>query len=340
MSGATTGRVTRGLRTLTLALVAAGAFALGAGTARADAGRSRLPAVRVAQAPSDAVTVAAGVVARAEKSRATIVAQRTALDQRYATELGEIDKLKRQKASWRRDRALRSKLAASVETARALAALASQVAAAEAELARARARGVAAIDGALATASADRRPALLARRQQWAPAARVKRIVIPDDALDPLADPEELDDQVAALVDSEAELAREVARLDGQAGRFDRLAALRRQHDRAEELATRDDVDPRPGVAGPSRFAGAVDAAPAPSEESGFDAPERDAAALSAVIDAGTSDALRSAERSNEPARRALATRAARDAVAARLARLRQQRAAIEARARALRRAP
>lgn len=331
--------MTRRFLSLVLALGALGA-GVGPGVAIAAPAAG---AVRVAQVPPDAVAVAAADVARAEQARSALAGQRTALDQRYAAQLAEIDKLKRQKASWRRDRALGSKLAESIETAQALARLASDLAAAEAELGRAHARGVAAIDAALATAIEPRRAELAARRQQWAPPPRIRRIVIPDDSLDPLADPEELEDQAAALADSEAELGREVARLDAQAARFDRLAALRRQHDRAEELVLRDDVDPRPGVAGAGGVLSAGDAVPTgpgfedPAATAGF---ERDATALSAVIDLGTVDVLRSAEHSNDPARRAVASRAARDAVATRLARLKQQRAAIEARARELRRTP
>ncbi len=332
--------MSRRLLSLVLAL---GAASAGTGVAHAGGRDHDGRAVRVAQAPPDAVSVAIADVARAERARSVLAGQRAALDQRYHAQLDEIDKLKRQKASWRRDRALRAKLAESVENAQALDRLARELAGAEAEVGRARARGVAAIDAALATAPVARRAELTARRKQWAPAPRVKRIVIPDDSLDPLADPEELEAQAAALVDSEAELAREVARLDGEAGRLDRQAALRRQHDRAEELAIRDDVDPRPGVAGAGgpALAGA-DVAPALPDDApeGEAAVDRDVTALSAVIDPGTVDVLRTAGRSNEPARRAAAARAARDAVKARLARLGKQRAAIEARARELRRAP
>src|SRR5437763_1680288 len=66
-----------------------------------------------------------------------------------------------------------------------------------------------------------------------------------DAALDPLADPEELEQQAAALRDSEGELGREVERLERQATRFERIAIVRKQHDRASELDLRDDVDPR-----------------------------------------------------------------------------------------------
>ena len=330
----------RWLLSLVLALGAVGA-GTGTAAAEADAGPRR---ARVAQAPPDAVSIASADVTRAERARAALATQHATLDGTYDAQKNEIDKLKRQKASWRRDRALRSKLAESMETAQALGRIARELATADAELSRVRARGVAANDVALTSATGTRRTELTARRRQWAPAAPARRIVIPDDSLDPLADPEELDDRAAELIDSEGELAREIARLDGKAARFDRQADLRRQHARAEELVIRDDNDPRPGVAGPAGGASFTDgeAAPAnpdegPAGDGGFD---RDVTTLAAVVDAGTVDVLRSAGRSNDPARQAAATRTARDAVAARLARLKQQRATIEARARDLRRAP
>jgi hypothetical protein len=332
--------VLRWLVPLVLVLGALGA-AVGPGAASAAPGRREL---RVAQA-EDRVAVAASEIARAERSRAALAAQHAALDRTYDAQKIEIDKLKRQKASWRRDRALRTRLAESVETAKKLEALARELTLAQATLGRARARGVAAIDAVMASAPDARRRELAARRRAWAPPPPIKRIVLPDDALDPLADPEELDDQAAALADSEAELAGTIARLDDQARRYDGQALLRRQHERAAELVIRDETDPRPGVAGGGgRALGAeADGFPAaPGEDLGepqaaFDG---EASALSAVIDPGTVDVLRSAGRSNDPARRAAAARAARDDVKRQLDRLKKQRAAIEGRARELRRAP
>ena len=332
------------LLSLVLALGAVGAV-VGQGAAAADAAGPRAPRiVRVAQA-GDPVALAAADIARAERVRASLAAQHAQLDRTYDAQKVEIDKLKRQQASWRRDRALRTKLAASVETAKTLERLARELVAAEAAVARARARGVAAIDAALASADPARRRDLTARRRAWAPAPAVKRIVLPDDRLDPLADPEELDDQAAALADSEAELVSAITRLDDQARRYDAQALLRKQHDRAAELGVRDETDPRPSVTNGSgatlgaddSFAPPGEDSPAPEAAGGFD---RDATALATVIDPGTIDVLRSAGRSNDPARRAAAARAARDDVKRRLAQLAQRRAAIEARARELRRAP
>lgn len=325
---------------------------VGAGVADAGpaAGR-RAPSGRVAQGTT-AVDQAAASVAKAESARAAVAGERAKLARRYDGETAEIANLKRQKASWRRDRALRAKLGASLETARALSVLAERVKKADADLARARAAAVIAIDRALpATPNGRRRADLVRMRRLWAPPpAPPRKILIPDEALDPLADPEELDQQVASLRDTEAELAREVARLDHQAGRFDRMAELRKQHERADELARRDESDPRRlGVAARGgALEGAASPQPQTDSEDGFSPtppPETDGAgdardfatALSEVVDPSTVDALRRAERSNDPSARAAVARRARDAVTQRLATLRKRRAAIESRARELR---
>ena len=60
------------------------------------------------------------------------------------------------------------------------------------------------------------------------------------------------------------------------------------------------------------------------------------ATALGEVVDPSTIEGMMRASRSGDPAQRALAAKQVRDAVAARLAQLTQQRAAIEARAKAL----
>ncbi len=311
----------------------------------AEAQRARPAASRVGQAPTP-VERAAAVVAKAEAARAQVVAERAQLARRYEAELAEVDQLKRQKPSWRRDRALRGKLASSLETARALDAVAARLKRADADVVRARAAAVVTIDQALITATGPRRAELERRRRVWAPApAAPRKILIPDERLDPLADPEELELQAAALRDAEAELGREVARLEQQAARYDRMAALRRQHERAEELALRDESDPRrigttARGGGNEGLAAADDGAPAPGEhdlsDPGLDSRDL-ATALADVVDPSTVDALRRAERSTDPAARAAAARRARDAVRARLTTMRTKRAAIEGRARELR---
>lgn len=327
-----------------LSLALAVAFAVAApvlGSAAADV----RPRVRVAQAPSR-VDAAIAAVARAQKTLGALATERAAATRRYQGELAEVDQLKRQKASWRRDRALRSKLASSLETAKALTALADRVRVADGELTRAKAAAVAAIDAAMASATPSARAQLARRRAAYAVAVPTKKIVLPDDALDPLADPEELDEQAAALRDAEAALTAEVARLDRRARTFDAAAELRRQHARAESMsATDDDGVNRVAVrSGATEAATVADGASAPPFESGgvtgaADAPSgRElATALSAVVDARTVDVLRESDRSADPATWAAASRQAKDAVAARLETLRKRRLAIEARARELR---
>ncbi len=317
----------------------------------ADSRPAITPRIRVAQTLT-AVERATSAVAKAESARAQLVADRAKLARRYENELAEVDKLKRQKASWRRDRALRGKLAASLETARSLGTLAERLKKADKEVVRARAAALVAVDQALVTATGPSRGDLERKRRAWAPAPPPPRkIVIPDEALDPLADPEELELQAAHLRDAEAELGREVARLEAQAVRYDRAAELRRQHERAAELAVRDESDPRrigtqargggfeataanDGLGAPPN----EDDGPAGPDPSGIAGDSRDfATALSDVVDPSTVDALRRAERSSDPSTRAAAARRARDAVNQRLATMKKRRAAIEGRARELR---
>ncbi|MEZ4400977.1 MAG: hypothetical protein R3B06_13205 [Kofleriaceae bacterium] len=329
---------------LALAVAAVGAAP---GPARADRPRpSGDRALRVAQATP--VEQALAAVTQAQRAVTALAAERVVATRRYDAELAEIDQLKRTKASWRRDRALRSRLASSLETAKALTALTERVRRAEAELARTKAAAVAAIDRASTTATPAVRRELARRRLALAPPAPTRRIVLPDDKLDPLADPEELDDQAAALREAEAALVAEVGRLDRRATRFDQIAELRRQHDRAESMTRTDDDDVRrvavrAGSAG-SETAAATSDAPASGGPPGSDFGEagvsgRDLAiALASVVDARTVDVLRQSDRSRDPGTWAAASRQAKDAVAARLDALRKRRLAIEARARELRR--
>lgn len=301
--------------------------------------RSHRGTDRIAQAPTK-VDLAINAVARAQKIHGALVAERVATTRRYDAELIEIDDLKRQRASWRRDRALRSKLASSLETAKLLTSITDKVRRAEGEVVRAKAAAVVVIDAALPIATGPRKNELARRRAAWAaPARSTKKIILPDSALDPLADPEELDDQAASLREAEASLATEMARLDQRTTRFDEMAEVRRQHDRAESMARNDDDEIRRVAV---RSGGSeTDVNGAPFEDGGIaDGPNnRDVATvLSDVVDAGIVDVLRLSDRSSDPTTWASASRQARSAVADRLAKLRKQRAAIEARARELRR--
>lgn len=277
-----------------------------------------------------------------EKARATLVAERDTEAKAYAAQLAAVDALKRQKASWRRDRQLRDQLATSQAQAAKLAGLDGKIGAADAAIKRARGVAVALIDAeaALVGGAGARRSELVAARARMAPAPTPsrRRIVLPDATIDPLADPEDLEAQAQLLRDAEVELARAIKTLDGQAASLRRAAGLRAAHERAGEVAERDDDGPRrvTGAGGGAAAAGAEsDRGPEPL---GTDfAGEATAAVLRDVVDARTSDALRKADRVTDPATKADAAVRARGQAAARLAALAAQRAAIEARARELR---
>ena len=314
------------------------------------------PAIAWGQA-APATDRAIAALRGAEQTAAAKAAQRQQLAAKYAGELDAIDRLKKQRASWNRDRELRSNLSDSAETANQLAVLARDLAAAQEAIAAQRRAVVAAIDAERATGARGEQLAKL--RSQLAPARSAPRkIVLPDADVDPLADPEDLDRQAAALRDSEAELARQVNGLESQAKDLDRVAILRKQHERAGVLANRDDdqsshATPQPAAGGRGTTTITGDAAqPAPTEPGGgggtgaaethgsSPATGYEAEALVVlvnVVDATTIDALTRAQRSGDPAQRAEAARKTRDAVKARMDSLAKKRAQIEARAKSLR---
>jgi hypothetical protein len=208
-------------------------------------------------------------------------------------------------------------------------------------------------------------------------ASTPKKIVIPNSDIDDAADPEELEQKAAALKQAEAELAKQEDALGNQAKELDAVAKARREHDRAQEVVARDDDQPHrqtsshggaadhegtgaanggnqtptagggagagSGGGGGGGGAGGASAPPAslsnnPSTNAGDRGYESDATAvLDGVVDKSTLDNLRRAQSSNDPAQRAVAAKAAHDAVAAKREQLRKKREAIEARARQLR---
>jgi hypothetical protein len=318
-----------------------------------------------AWADPSAVDRATAAETAAEHRVAQLAAQRAQLDTRYQVELAAIDRLKKQKASWRRDRELNTAQADAKDTGDKLAALDKQLAAAQQTVATTRTAAVRAIDAELGTATGPRAQQLAKLRARLAPPKVVKKIVIPDARIDPLADADELEQQARALADSEEALARQVKELDAQAAELMHVAELRKQHERAGDLAMREDDQPRRN-AQTSTSRGLADSqqvptagSPPPQNGPGggggdhtggststggeFSGPDRGgfeseaSTVLIEVVDRATIEGLMRASRSGDPAQRALAAKQARDAVAARLAQLKKQRAAIEARAKALR---
>jgi hypothetical protein len=327
-------------------------------------------------------------VAAIARERTQLLAEKARLARLYEGQLQELDRLKQQRASWRRDRLIRDQLRASHETAAALATVDQRLRRNSAALAAQRQRLVAAVDRELAAGpAAERRPILARWRTSAQPAQGrdAKKIVLPDERIDPLADPEELEDHAALLGQSEDELARELERLNRQAQRYRYMATLSAKRDRAAELGRLDDDQPRRttgrgsstpvgGRDGDDQVGAPAEPPPPPSGDSppapdvptpppgdnGPPPPEdtpdvpldpempddgRDPpgdlngldVVLADVVDTSTLDALRAADRSNNPAVKARAAERASAQVRARLERLRAQRARIQQRARELR---
>lgn len=279
---------------------------------------------------------------------ADLVRRRNLLAGQYAQQVAAVERLKQQRTSWRQQRELRDRLAEARDTATKLTAVTAELTRANTALATVRRALVTAIDAELAAGAGGPRAAELARlRAQHAPQVprrTVQRIVLPELEIDPLADPEELDQQAAALRESEHQLQQQIAGLEKQARDLDAVAKLKQQHDRASDLARRDDDQPqRVALHGGTRLASEDALSPAPQnggsgggeETHGFSSSggfESDVSiVLSEVVDAGTIDTLARAQRSGDPAQRAAAAKKTRDAVAGRLEQLRKKRAEIEA---------
>lgn len=334
---------------------------VGAATARAQSA----PAPANAPTPAAAITQRAqDAVAAGERRVAQLSAQRQTLNQQFAEQQRAAAELKRQKPSWRRDRELREQLAEEHETATQLETVTHELAKADSELAAARRALIAAIDAEIAAGtSGPRAQQLVAWRKQLAPqvSSTPRRIVVPDTRIDPLADPEELDEQAAALREAEAQLQRQVTAYDQQSKELERVAALHREHDRAIEMDRRDDNGSRRTPQQPTGRTGTAAEADAPTTGGGAPPPSdsgglgtgppqpgsgRDVAGpldsdartiLGDVVDPSTLDALAREARSGDPAKRADAAKKLRDAVAAKLEQLRRGRLQVEQRAKQLR---
>lgn len=347
--------VLRVLRVLVLAaVVSTTAWADSAQTAQSSVETNRAAAAEVAS----------------EQAVSRLTQTRAQLSARYQDQLATIDKLKKQKASWRRDRELNTAQADAKDTGDKLAVLDKQLATAQGQLGASRTAAIKAIDAEAPTATGPRAQQLAKLRAQLAPARVVKKIVIPDATIDPLADPDELDHQAAAIKDSEAALARQVKDLEAQADELEQVAEIRKQHERAGEIALREDDQPHrnaqasqdktlgdhtptAGTPAPGGGAGQTNGAGTGGTTGGtaggdaFSGGDRGAGyeaeasqVLGEVIDRSTIEGMMRASRSGDPAQRAQAAKQARDAVAARLEQLKKQRAAIEARAKALKAQP
>src|SRR5215470_7916259 len=106
----------------------------------------------------------------AEQLVTRLAAKREALAKRYQEQLEHIDRLKNQRASWRRDRELRDSLSESLETANQLSAATRELGQARGDLESARRTYLAAIDAELGAGAAPARAQVLMRaRAQLVP---------------------------------------------------------------------------------------------------------------------------------------------------------------------------
>lgn len=334
------------VRRLSFALMVAVVLSTGASRARADQGQVVSSTVGVAD------------LAQAQTMLRQRTVEKNGIATAYAAALAAVDELKKQRAGFRRDRDLRDKLAVSLELAKALASANQRVIAAQAVVVKANALLVAgrldAINRELAQAGLPeaRRLLLLAERDRAAvPSAPVKKIVVPSLEIDPLADPEELEAQAAALRQSESEITRQLEGLAKQEVAALRAEELRRNHARAMEVTNRDDDQPRRGDQQARSTRGVADengAAPQTGNPPGGDLSTLGNPAASTslgdfgvvladLVDKKQLAALRGAARSDDPAMRAAVAKATRTAVQARLELLRAKRAEMEARAKLLR---
>jgi hypothetical protein len=295
-----------------------------------------------------ATTQAYNAAAAAERAVAQVTARRNALAQHWQGELRELDRVKNAPRSWRRDREVSAKLSETDALGTQLEAVNGELARATRALAVARGRLVAAIDAELALGpDAARRTRLLEARAQVVPrGTKARRIVLPDLQVDPLADPEELDQQAAALRETEAELGAQLEGLQVQHDALERIATLRKQHDRTHQLDRREDNTSRKNVSASAGNRG--DTAEVSLDDAGPPAPESGgpgvgsfemtaSITLAEVVDPGTIDTLNRAGRSGDPKVRGEATLKLHDAVKQKLDQLRQARRRVEERARRLR---
>jgi TolA-binding protein len=263
-----------------------------------------------------------------------LAAQREALRQRLNEELVAIDRLKRGPRGWRSKSQLEERLSEANETQQRLEAADARLGIAQRQLAGNRAALVAAIDAELrAGVVGPRDQSLRSARRELTPRAPARRIVLPDTKVDPRLDPEELDEQIAAIAQVELALEHQIQGLEERANELQRSHDLRQQHARTLELDRRDDNSSRrtaPQASGGRTLADAAAPPLSPSDSAGAmfesDAPT----VLPEVVDPVVLDGIRSAQHSGDLGKRAAAIRTARDAVSGRLSELRKKRLTIQ----------
>lgn len=328
-------------------------------------------ALLVAFAPRVAVAAEAddraASIVRLEKQRAQVDAQRRELERQYDAKLAEIAKLKQQKRrSWNAEKKLKQLLAEAAEFSTALEKRDASIRGLDRQLAAERKALVAAVEREL---RADPPPPEARRAQlvKWRADAQARlgnrRVRVTDERIDPLDDPEDLEEKARRLADAEAELRAEEQRLARRAGYYRKQAKLKKARTRADEDPFGDDQPRRQGRGSGARQQGTGGAAetadpspmggiPAAQEDSDFtgqpppagvdgggdpDVGGDPAVVYADVVEPETLDELKRAERSGDPEERARAAERARQDIGRRAEEIRKKRLEMERRARELR---
>jgi uncharacterized membrane protein YgcG len=201
-----------------------------------------------APAPAAATTDrAAGEMARLQRARVQKLAEKRLLERTYETQLRDLDRLKRSRASWNRDRQIRSNKAESQTTAERLSRADLELRGIDSLLRRQRQALLASIVRELALRPAPARRGVLERMRAQVTAAlqpAVRKILVPDDTLDEMADAEELAEQIGLIQQAETDLRREREALRQREDRYVRMARLRDLRERASQM---DELEDGPG---------------------------------------------------------------------------------------------
>lgn len=307
-----------------------------------------LMAALLRPAHGDEIADRVATITRLAETRAGLDREQRAAQAHYQANVAEVGRLKAQPTSWNRDRKLETLLGESKGMAQNMLGGAERLRAVDAALHVERKALLSELDrelGALpgAPMSEARRTFLLdLKTQTSSQIASVRRLVLTDESIDPLDDPEDLEEKAASLAASEATLRKEEQRLGKRAAYFQKQSQLERNRRRASEADVFQDDQPR-------RVARSTTQAEPESKKMPTVAiadPARDGETtvestilLSDLIEPGTLSELQRAERSGNPETRAQAAEKARLEIKARAERLRLRRLDMERRAQELRRA-
>ena len=175
----------------------------------------------------------------AERQYTQVASRRNAIEQRRQD--NNIDRLKKAPRSWSHDRELREALADANDLSEQVERANVEVATAQTRLVAARTTLIRAIDAELAANPGEpRKGQLVKARAQVAPQSKAHRIVLPDMQFDPLAEPEEASTSRRRRC-ARARSSRESGQRPRLAGQgLDRIAMVRKAHERTKEMEIRD----------------------------------------------------------------------------------------------------